>query len=97
MAVRDIKTQLVLDGEREYQQGLQSAYKTVSQLGRQGQLYLGEPPTITEEWIHLHAAPSDIEPMTLAMCKAVGMGLTTLHELKNEDVDLVAEGLQKNA
>ncbi len=35
MAVREIKTQLVLDGEREYQQGLQSAYKTVSQLGRE--------------------------------------------------------------
>ena len=70
---------------------------TIATLARQGQLYLGEPPTITEEWIHLHAAPSVIEPMTLAMCKAVGMGLTTLHELKNGDVDLVAEGLQKNA
>jgi len=69
---------------------------TVAALARQGQLYLGEKPTITEEWIHLHAAPSDIEPMTLALCKAISNGLGTRHSLKQDDVDLVAEGIQKN-
>ena len=35
MAAREIKTQLVLDGEKEYRAGLENAYKTVTQLGRE--------------------------------------------------------------
>ncbi len=35
MATREIKSKLVLDGEREYRAGLESAYKSVSQLGRE--------------------------------------------------------------
>ncbi len=69
---------------------------TIAVLARQGQLYLGDKPTITEDWVRLHALPADIEPMTLAMCKAISGGLDTRHSLKNEDVDLVAESLQKN-
>ena len=35
MPAREIKTKLVLDGEREYAAGLEKGYKTVSQLGRE--------------------------------------------------------------
>ena len=35
MAAREIKTQLVLDGEKDYRAGLEAAYKAVGQLGRE--------------------------------------------------------------
>lgn len=35
MASREIKTQLVLDGEKQYREGLKQAYEAVSKLGRQ--------------------------------------------------------------
>ena len=35
MATREIKSKLVLDGEKEYRAGLEASYKTVSQLGRE--------------------------------------------------------------
>ncbi len=68
----------------------------IATLARQGQLYQGEKATVTEAWVSLHARPADIEPMTLAMCKAIEAGLDTRHPAGNGDVDLVAEALEKN-
>ncbi len=69
---------------------------TIAVLARQGQQYLGEKPTITEEWLRLHARPADIEPLTLAMCKAISAGLTMQHQTGSGDVDMVAEAIEKN-
>ena len=69
---------------------------SIAMLARQGQMYLGEKATFTEEWLTLHARPADIEPMTLALCKAIGMGLDTRHHTDNDEVDLVAEAIEKN-
>ncbi len=83
--------------KQDRQKGLMDVLPfVISTLARQGQLYLGDPPTITEEWINLHARPADIEPMTLAMCKALSAGLDTRHKTEKDDVDLVAEAIEKN-
>lgn len=66
-------------------------------LAREGQRYLGEAPTLNEEWVKLHASPGDIENMTLALCKALALGMSARHMTEAEEEDLVAKVLQKNA
>ena len=68
-----------------------------STLAREGQRYLGETPTITEEWLKLHASPSDIENMTIALVKALAQGMSTRHITDTGEEDLVAKVLAKNA
>lgn len=66
-------------------------------LAREGQRYMGEAVTITEEWVNLHASPGDIENMTLAVVKALAQGMSTRHITAEEEEDLVAKVLAKNA
>lgn len=66
-------------------------------LAREGQRYQGEAVTITEDWVSLHASPGDIENLTLAVVKALALGMSTRHVPAEEEEDLVAKVLAKNA
>ncbi|MEG0766087.1 MAG: hypothetical protein RR482_00080 [Clostridia bacterium] len=68
----------------------------IATLAQQAQLYNGDKPTITEQWVEIHAAPCDTENLTVALCKAMGIGLTTIHDIAGGETDLVAEALEKN-
>jgi len=70
---------------------------TIATLARQGQLYQGEQASITEDWVALHARPADIEPMTLALLKAIEAGLAMQHHTQADgEEDMVKAALEKN-
>ena len=70
---------------------------TLATLARQGQLYGGEKATFTEDWVTLHARPADIEPMTIALMKAIEAGLDMQHQSPaGGEEDMVKAALEKN-
>ncbi len=69
---------------------------TIATLARQGQLYEGQKATFTEDWVTLHARPADIEPMTIALMKAIEAGLAMQHQSHADgEEDMVKAAIEK--
>ena len=72
----------------------------IAVLAEQGQLAGGErDPSrlVTEEWVESHAMPYDMDPLTVALCQALGAGMRLIHPSPSSgERDLVKEQLEKN-